>query len=64
MPEDRALDELASLALQGRVTDIEHWIERHADEAAYAPFLALLVDLLERLDLRGIHALVNRPAKS
>ena len=64
MPEDRALDELASLALQGRVTDIEHWIERHADEAAYAPFMALLLDLLERLDLRGIHALVNRLAKS
>lgn len=61
MPGDRALSELANLALQGRVTDIEHWIERHADETAYAPFMALLLDLLERLDFRGIHALANRP---
>lgn len=64
MPGDHALDELASLALQGRVTDIEHWIERHADEATYAAFMALLLDLLERLDFRGIHALVNRPRGS
>ena len=62
MPEDRALDELASLALLGRYTDIEHWIERHTDEATHAPFIAQLLELLERLDFHGIHALVSRPA--
>ncbi|MBK6614059.1 HAMP domain-containing sensor histidine kinase [Ottowia sp.] len=57
MPEDRVLDELASLALHGRLTDIERWIERHADEADRAPFVAQLRDLLERFDFDGVHAL-------
>ncbi|MGO4396131.1 sensor histidine kinase [Variovorax sp. M-6] len=60
MPGDRALDELASLALHGRFTDIEHWIERHAGEAANAPFIAVLLDLLERLDFHGVRALALR----
>lgn len=60
IPENQALDELASLASDGRLTDIEHWIERHAKEAIYAPFIALLLDLLEQLDLHGIHALALR----
>jgi len=60
IPEDQALDELASLASDGRLTDIEHWIERHAKEAIHAPFIALLLDLLEQLDLHGIHALALR----
>lgn len=62
MPDDHALDELADLALQGRFTDIEQWIERHIHEGTHAPFSALLLDLLERLDFRGIHALVSRPS--
>ncbi|PIF74005.1 signal transduction histidine kinase [Variovorax sp. 54] len=57
MPEDRALDELAGLALQGRFTDIEHWVAHHADQVAHAAFIARLLDLLERLDFRGIHGL-------
>lgn len=57
MPEDGALDELAGLALQGRFTDIEHWVEHHADHVAHAAFIARLLDLLERLDFRGIHEL-------
>ena len=57
MPQDQALDELAGLALDGRLTDIEHWIERHAGNAAQAPFAAMLHDLLERFDFPGIHAL-------
>ncbi|MCY1236392.1 Sensor histidine kinase RcsC [compost metagenome] len=57
MPEDRALDELAGLALQGRFTDIEHWVAHHADQVAHAAFIARLLDLLEQLDFRGIHGL-------
>ena len=57
MPEDQALDELANLALNGRLTDIERWIERHAHEPAHAPFVAHLYDLLERFDFPAIHAL-------
>ena len=57
LPEDQALDELARLALDGRLTDIERWIERHAQEAAHAPFVALLHDLLERFDFAGVHGL-------
>ncbi|WP_424461061.1 sensor histidine kinase [Ottowia sp.] len=60
MPEDLALDELASLACHGRVTDIEHWIEGYAHEAAYAPFMALLRELLERFDFSEIEALATR----
>ncbi|MFT4268205.1 MAG: ATP-binding protein [Xenophilus sp.] len=58
MPADQALSELASLAGQGRFTDIESWVERHAGEAAHAPFIALLRELLERFDFPGIRALV------
>lgn len=54
------MDELANLALDGRYTDIERWIERHTGEAAYSPFIALLQDLLERFDFPGIHALALR----
>lgn len=57
MPGDGALDELAGLALQGRFTDIEHWVAHHADQVAHAAFIARLLDLLERLDFRGIHKL-------
>ncbi len=57
MPEDRALDALAGLALQGRFTDTEHWVAHHADQVAHAAFIARLLDLLERLDFRGIHGL-------
>jgi len=55
--DNQALEELASLALDGRLTDVECWIERHSDEVENAPFVALLSDLLERLDFPGIHAL-------
>jgi len=60
MPDDRALDELAGLALDGRYTDIERWIERYANGAAQAPFAALLRGLLERFDFPGIHALARQ----
>lgn len=60
MPEDQALDELANLALHGRLTDIERWIEHHTHEATYAPFAAQLRELLERFDFSVIHALAVR----
>lgn len=64
VPEDQALDELASLALHGRLTDIEGWIERHAGEAAHAPFMALLRDLLDRFDFPAIHSLALHSGSS
>ena len=60
MPGDQALDALASLALDGRFTDIERWIERHAHDAAHAPFAALLRERLEQFDFAGVHALALR----
>lgn len=57
---DEVLDELADLALYGRVTDIEHWIERHIKEATDSPFADLLRDLLDQFDFPGIHALALR----
>lgn len=57
IPEDQALDELANLALHGRLTDIEHWIARHAHEAAYAPFVAQLRELLDHFEFSVIYAL-------
>lgn len=57
MPDEHALDELANLALHGRLTDIERWTERHANEAAHAAFITQLNDLLERFDFPGVQAL-------
>ncbi len=54
---DPSLDELAELALHGRLTDIERWIERHAGQTANAPFLTLLRECLEQFDFDGIRAL-------
>ena len=57
LPEKLALNELANLALHGRFTDLENWIEYHGQEATHAPFIAQLNGMLERLDFSGIHAL-------
>ncbi|MDR2333946.1 MAG: HAMP domain-containing histidine kinase [Burkholderiaceae bacterium] len=57
IPSETALDELADLALHGRLTDIEAWIELHANESAHAPFLALVRELLDQFDFPAIHAL-------
>ena len=54
---EQALDELASLALHGRLTDIEGWIEQHAQEPDHAAFVAQLRELLEQFDFAGVHAL-------
>ncbi|QMV74855.1 sensor histidine kinase [Comamonas piscis] len=59
-PGDAALDELAELALQGRLTDIEGWINRHTDHTVHALFTAELLDRLEQFDFAGIHQLALR----
>ncbi|MET4575387.1 sensor histidine kinase [Ottowia thiooxydans] len=56
---DEALDELAKLALHGRVTDIEHWIEYHFKETIHSPFADSLRDLVDQFDFPGIHALAK-----
>ena len=56
-PERKAMDELAKLALNGRFTDIERWIEGHASEPQHAPFVEILNDLLQQFDFVEIHAL-------
>jgi len=56
-PADAALDELAELALHGRLTDIEGWIGRHTDHSVHAQFTAQLLDRLEQFDFAGIHKL-------
>jgi hypothetical protein len=56
-PGDAALDELAELALHGRLTDIEGWINRHTDHTVHALFTAQLLDRLEQFDFADIHKL-------
>ncbi|WP_051237474.1 sensor histidine kinase [Ottowia thiooxydans] len=55
--DDEVLDELATLALHGRLTDIERWIEHHANHGDHAPFAAQLRELLDRFDFPGLQAL-------
>ncbi len=57
MPDDKALDELSDLAAHGQFTDIEYWIECHAQGAAHAAFAAHLYELLELFDFSAIRAL-------
>jgi hypothetical protein len=37
MPADQALEELAHLALQGRLSDMEHWIDVQSASGDGAP---------------------------
>ena len=57
MPDDPALEELAHLAVQGRLTDIENWIERHGQDPLHVPMTALVKDMLENFDFSGIQTL-------
>lgn len=54
---EAALDELASLALQGRLTDIENWIKLHCKDPNYAPFSTSIRGMLENFDFSSIHTL-------
>jgi signal transduction histidine kinase len=60
LPEDAALDELASLALHGRLTDIENWVEFHSQDPSCTPFTTLVRGMLENFDFSGIHTLALR----
>ncbi|MBH1964057.1 MAG: HAMP domain-containing histidine kinase [Comamonadaceae bacterium] len=60
LPDELVLNELANLALHGRLTDIEDWIECHCQEASHAPFIARLNEMLEQFDFSGIHSLALR----
>ncbi|WP_354448927.1 sensor histidine kinase [Ottowia thiooxydans] len=55
--DDQALDELATLALLGRLTDIERWIELHSEGSAPTPFMTHLRGLLEQFDFTAIEEL-------
>ncbi|RQR23249.1 hybrid sensor histidine kinase/response regulator [Burkholderia sp. Bp9143] len=56
-PPPRALDELAVLASEGRLTDIEEWLGRHADASRHAAFVQAMRERLEALDLHAIERL-------
>jgi len=60
LSEDAALDELASLALHGRLTDIENWVEFHSQDPSCAPLITQLRGMLENFDFSGIHTLALR----
>ncbi|WP_460552958.1 sensor histidine kinase [Comamonas piscis] len=63
-PGNAALDELAELALHGRLSDIEGWINRHTDPNTHALFTAQLLDRLEQFDFAGIHQLAQHSKRS
>ena len=58
-PEPEALDRLARFARNGRLTDIEQWIETYAAHADYADFLEEVRRRLDALDFRAIEVLVE-----
>ena len=62
MPADQALEELAHLALQGRLSDIARWIDVQSASGDSAPFFAALRDLLERFDSSAIQQLTSHRA--
>lgn len=58
-PSAKALDELAQLARNGRLTDIEEWISRCANDPGYAGFLQEVQKHVDALDFQGIEVLVD-----
>ncbi|MCW0014664.1 ATP-binding protein, partial [Burkholderia pseudomallei] len=58
-PSVKALDELARFARNGRLTDVEEWIERHAADAGLAGLLRDVQARVEALDFQGIEVLVE-----
>jgi len=55
--DDRALSELADLALHGRLSDIGDWLERHAKGIPDTVFATEVKNLLECFDFPGIRSL-------
>ena len=60
LPEDAAMDELASLAWHGRLTDIENWVEFHCQDPSCTPFTTQVRGMLENFDFSSIHTLALR----
>lgn len=58
-PSDDALDELIRLAGEGRLTDIEEWLGRFADEPDHAAFAQATREHLDALDLHAIEKLAG-----
>lgn len=59
IPPTQALDELADLAVHGRLTDIEAWIERHTSDASYAPFLHRIRISLAHFDFSALQMMAQ-----
>lgn len=63
VPAEDDRKQLARLAQEGRLTDIERWMGRVGDpQNGYATFIAELRRCLEALDFAGIEALAQRPS--
>ncbi|MGU7770231.1 sensor histidine kinase [Burkholderia sp. MR1-5-21] len=58
-PTVGALDELARFVRNGRLTDVEEWIERHAADSGHAGFLQEVQKHLDALDFQGIEVLIE-----
>ncbi|MBN3789509.1 sensor histidine kinase [Burkholderia sp. Ac-20353] len=58
-PSVHALEELARLARDGRLTDMEAWIGRYANDSRYAAFLDEVQKHVDALDFHGIDVLVD-----
>lgn len=58
-PSADALAELIVLAGEGRLTDIEEWLGRYADEPDHAPFVRTMREHLDALDLPAIEKLAG-----
>ncbi|RKT99482.1 histidine kinase [Burkholderia sp. Nafp2/4-1b] len=58
-PPADALDELAVLASEGRLTDIEEWLGQHAHAPRHAAFVQTMREHLDALDLHAIEQLAE-----
>ncbi|WP_322026942.1 sensor histidine kinase [Burkholderia sp. BCC1977] len=58
-PPAAALDELAVLASEGRLTDIEEWLGQHAHTPRHAAFVHAMRERLDALDLQAIERLAE-----
>ncbi|HKT65137.1 MAG TPA: sensor histidine kinase [Burkholderia sp.] len=58
-PPPGALDELAVLASEGRLTDIEEWLGQHAHAPRHAEFVQAMRERLDALDLHAIERLAE-----
>jgi hypothetical protein len=63
-PGDSDLEELADLARNGNLTDIEQWLHRLAPITLYAGFLAQIQERLDELDFMGIEAIADAARKA